>query len=135
MARKKNQDQYRAPGGVRAWKRFSNACLAGAAAMVYVAFTESYGFEDVLAYLVMAALLVLGFVGCRKLSKKSNFKGLKKYYIGKGIDQQIRQDSGDMSFSISIYNSLPCTHMQKWIAELNPAAGEAVAAVAADNKK
>ena len=135
MAKKKNQDQYRVPGTVRMWKRFGSLCLVAAAGMVYCAFTESYGFDDVLVYLAVAVLFVLGFVGCRKLSVKSNFKGMKKYYIGKGIDQLIRQDSGDMSFSISVYNSLPCTHMQKWIAELNPAASEVIARIAADNKK
>ena len=135
MKKKTNQDQYVVPGTVRMWRRFGGLCLVGAAGMVYCMVTESYGFDDVMLYLVTAALFVLGFFGCRKLSLKANFKGVKKYYIRKGVDQQIQNDSGDLSYSIKVYNSLPCTYMQKWIAGLNPEAGKVIAKIAAENKK
>ena len=135
MRKSNNQDKYIAPASVRMWARFSGLCLVGAVGMVYCVFAESYGFDDAAAYLVLTALFVLAFFGCRKMSKKANFKGLKKYYISRGVDKLVQNDSGDMSYSIKVYNSLPCTYMQKWIAELNPEAGKVIAEIAAQSKK
>ena len=127
MKKAKDPNKYVPPATVRMWARFSGLSLVSAAAMAYFAITESSGFDDVVAYLVLTALLVLAFFGCRKLSKKANFKGLKKHYIGKGVDKLVQQDTGDMSFSLQVYNSLPSKYMLKWISELNPEAGKVIA--------
>lgn len=48
----------------------------------------------------------------------------KKYFAEEGVDVAIRNDSGSMDVAIAAYNAMPKKAMLKYIAELNPAAGQ-----------
>lgn len=98
---------------------------------VYTTIFESSASEGMSMFL--AGLLF--FLPTKYIAKTIQFNHIKKYYHKKGVDELVRNDTGEMAFSIKVYNSLPGRRMEKYIRDLNPSAGEVVRVYAETNKK
>lgn len=133
MRKAKNTEaKYTPPVLSRLLARMAALFLLGGAYMLILTVNGEMDAEESIAGLIAMAAL---FAACYFGGASIRFSHLKKYYIEKKVDDLIRKDTGNMEFSIKVYNSLPSKKMLTWIRDLNPAAAEAVSHAIKANKR
>ena len=76
------------------------------------------------AALALVPIGLLPFYAASKISEHKAFRKWRKTLREKGVEEQMRSD---LPLAVSVYNSNPGKSTQKYIATLNPAAGQYIA--------